>query len=97
MVEHGSGVARTTAAHGRACGRVGAWVALATPGMPAEAWTRARLPGVRRAGGSMVWRRLQRVAGLGVGLVASPGPRRHTTVPWADGTAEALEAIRAAP
>ena len=45
----------------------------------------------------MVWRRLQRVAGLGVGLVASPGPRRHTTVPWADGTAEALEAIRDAP
>jgi hypothetical protein len=28
------------------------------PGMPAEVWTRVRLPGLRRAGESMVWMRL---------------------------------------
>ena len=45
----------------------------------------------------MVWRRLLRVACLGVGLAASPGPRLHATAPWADVTNEALDAVRDEP
>ena len=72
-------------------------MALAATGVPADAGTHACLPGGPRARGSMVWMRLQRVACLGVGLVASSGPRRHATAPWADVAAEAVETVLAEP
>jgi hypothetical protein len=45
----------------------------------------------------MVWRRLLRVACLGVGLATLPGPRRHATAPWAEVTDKAVEAVRDEP
>src|SRR5882724_10013767 len=81
----------------RGLGSGSAGVVHAATGIPAEAWTRTRLPGGPHAGRSMVWRRLLRVACLGVGLATLPGPRRLATAPWAEVTDEAVEAVRDEP